>query len=67
MISYPAIEVQDDLSYVEEPEAILDRYERVLRNKVTSFVKVLWRNYSEREATWETEDSMHSAYPYLFR
>jgi hypothetical protein len=67
VISYPSIEVQDDLSYVEEPEAIIDRYERVLRNKVTPFVKVLWRNHSEQEATWETEDSMRSAYPYLFQ
>jgi hypothetical protein len=66
VISYPSVSVQPDLSYEEEPEAILDRYDRVLRNKVTPFVKVLWKNHSEREATWETEESMRSAYPYLF-
>ena len=29
-------------------------------------VKVLWRNHSQEEATWETEESMRRDYPYLF-
>nr|GFC91871.1 putative nucleotidyltransferase, ribonuclease H [Tanacetum cinerariifolium] len=41
---------------VEEPEAILDRQSRVMRNKTIPFVKILWRNHPEREATWETEE-----------
>ena len=52
--------IREDLSYEEEPEAILDRQDRVTRNRTTPFVKVLWRNHSEREATWETEESMQS-------
>ncbi|GJQ92368.1 reverse transcriptase [Tanacetum coccineum] len=42
----------------EEPESILDRQERVMRNKVILFVKILWKNHPESEATWETEESI---------
>nr|GEY20655.1 hypothetical protein [Tanacetum cinerariifolium] len=53
------------LSYVEEPEAILDRQDRVMRKKTIPFVKILWRNHPEREATWETEESIRTSYPYF--
>ncbi|XP_076907455.1 uncharacterized protein LOC143563912 [Bidens hawaiensis] len=66
VISYPLHTIQEDLSYEEEPEAILDRQERVMRRKVIPFVKVLWKNHSEREATWEIEESIGSLYPNLF-
>nr|GEV42507.1 hypothetical protein [Tanacetum cinerariifolium] len=56
VISYPLDQIRADLSYVEEPEAILDRQDRVMRNKTIPFVKILWRNHLEREATWETEE-----------
>nr|GFC07686.1 retrotransposon protein, putative, Ty3-gypsy subclass [Tanacetum cinerariifolium] len=55
VISYPLDQIRVDLSYVEKPEAILDRQDRVMRNKTIPFVKILWRNHPEREATWETE------------
>ncbi|GJR77776.1 retrotransposon protein, putative, ty3-gypsy subclass [Tanacetum coccineum] len=54
------------LSLSEEPESILDRQERVMRNKVIPFVKILWKNHPEREATWETEESMRASYPHFF-
>ncbi|KAI3802400.1 hypothetical protein L1987_30532 [Smallanthus sonchifolius] len=66
VINYPLHEIQEDLSYEEEPEAILDRQERVMRHKSIPFVKVLWKNHSEREATWETEEMIRSQYPNLF-
>ncbi|GJZ13546.1 hypothetical protein Tco_0548776 [Tanacetum coccineum] len=53
VISYPFDQIREDLSYTEEPESILDRQDRVMRNKTISFVKILWRNHPEREATWE--------------
>nr|GFB66854.1 putative nucleotidyltransferase, ribonuclease H [Tanacetum cinerariifolium] len=62
-ISYPLDQIRADLSYVEEPEAILDRQDRVMRNKTIPFVKILWRNHPEREATWETEESIRTSYP----
>nr|GEZ43162.1 hypothetical protein [Tanacetum cinerariifolium] len=58
-------EIHTDLSYVEEPEAILDRQDRVMRKKTIPFVKILWRNHPEREATWETEESIQTSYPHF--
>ncbi|GJY22363.1 integrase, catalytic region, zinc finger, CCHC-type containing protein, partial [Tanacetum coccineum] len=58
--SYPFDQIQPDMSLSEEPESILDRQERVMRNKVIPFVKILWKNHPEREATWETEESMRA-------
>jgi len=64
--SYPFDKIQSDMSLSEEPEAILERQERVMRNKVIPFVKILWKNHPEREATWETEESMRASYPHFF-
>nr|GFC42871.1 putative reverse transcriptase domain-containing protein [Tanacetum cinerariifolium] len=55
-----------DLSFAEEPEAILDRQERVMRKKTIPLVKVLWKNHPEREATWENEEVMRTDYPHFF-
>ncbi|GJS43451.1 putative reverse transcriptase domain-containing protein [Tanacetum coccineum] len=41
VISYPLDHIHEDLSFVEEPEAILDRQERVMRKKTIPFVKIL--------------------------
>ncbi|GJZ32604.1 putative nucleotidyltransferase, ribonuclease H [Tanacetum coccineum] len=60
--SYPFDQIQPDMSLSEEPESILDRQERVMRNKVIPFVKILWKNHPEREATWETEESMRAIF-----
>nr|GFD43757.1 DNA/RNA polymerases superfamily protein [Tanacetum cinerariifolium] len=38
VISYPPDQIRTDLSYVKEPEAILDRQDRVMRNKTIPFV-----------------------------
>nr|GEW68399.1 putative reverse transcriptase domain-containing protein [Tanacetum cinerariifolium] len=65
VISYSLDQIRTDLSYVEEPEAILDRQDRVMRKKTIPFVKILWRNHSEREATWETKESIQTSYPHL--
>nr|GFB19566.1 putative retrotransposon protein [Tanacetum cinerariifolium] len=59
-------QIREDLSLVEEPEKILDRQERVIRNKTIPFVKILWKKHPEREATWETEESMRASYPRFF-
>ncbi|GKA93458.1 putative reverse transcriptase domain-containing protein [Tanacetum coccineum] len=60
--SYPFDQIQPDMSLSEEPESILDRQERVMRNKVIPFGKIFWKNHPEREATWETEESMRASY-----
>ncbi|GJZ99950.1 retrotransposon protein, putative, ty3-gypsy subclass [Tanacetum coccineum] len=65
VVSYPFDQIHEDLSYTKEPESILDRQDRVMRNKTIPFVKILWRNHPEREATWETEESIRTSYPHF--
>jgi len=45
---------------------ILETSEKVLRHKTFKYVKVLWTNQTEREATWELESEIHEKYPELF-
>ena len=47
------LELKDDLSYEEEPIAILSRETKVLRMKTIPLVKVLWKHHGSEEATWE--------------
>ncbi|XP_050132153.1 uncharacterized protein LOC126608298 [Malus sylvestris] len=61
-----SLEINSDLTYDEEPVTILDRKDKVLRNKIVPLVKVLWRNHSVQKATWETEDRIREMYPRLF-
>ncbi|GJY82290.1 putative nucleotidyltransferase, ribonuclease H [Tanacetum coccineum] len=51
VVQYPFDKIREVLSFAEEPEAILDRQERVMRKKTIPLVKVLWKNHPEREAT----------------
>ncbi|CAN6573083.1 unnamed protein product [Malus baccata var. baccata] len=52
------LEINPDLTRDKEPVTILDWKDKELRNKTVHLVKVLWRNHSVEEATWETEDWM---------
>jgi hypothetical protein len=45
---------------------ILESSERVMRKRSIKYVKVLWTNESEREATWELEVLMRQKHPELF-
>jgi hypothetical protein len=58
--------VQQDLTLECRPVRILEFSERVLRKRSIKYVKVLWTNQSEREATWELEELMRQKYPKLF-
>ncbi|GKF71457.1 putative nucleotidyltransferase, ribonuclease H, partial [Tanacetum coccineum] len=66
VVHYPFDKIREDLSFAEEPEAILDRQERVMRKKTIPLVKVLWKNHPAREATWENEEMMRADYPHFF-
>ncbi|GKD37382.1 putative nucleotidyltransferase, ribonuclease H, partial [Tanacetum coccineum] len=66
VVQYPFDKIREDLSFAEEPEAILDRQERIMRKKTIPLVKVLWKNHPEREATWENEEIMRTGYPHFF-
>ena len=58
--------LQEDLSYVEQPIKIFDVAERITRSKTIRSCKVQWSNHSEQEATWEREEDLKAEYPYLF-
>ena len=66
VIEFEPLEIQQDLSYEEQPICILDRKEQILRNKTIPLIKVLWRHHSSEEATWELEEAIRKDYPHLF-
>ncbi|XP_070048528.1 uncharacterized protein [Nicotiana tomentosiformis] len=66
VLDFSSVQLDKDLSYVEEPVAILDRQVRKLRSKNISSIKVQWKRQSVKEATWETEQDMRSHFPHLF-
>nr|GFB49641.1 hypothetical protein [Tanacetum cinerariifolium] len=37
----------------------------IMKKKTIPFIKILWRNHPEREATWETEESIRTSYPHF--
>nr|GFC69024.1 hypothetical protein [Tanacetum cinerariifolium] len=47
-------------SYAEEPEAIIDRQDRIMRKKTIPFVNSLWRNQPERGVTPESFHSLRT-------
>ncbi|KAL0551316.1 hypothetical protein IC582_010402 [Cucumis melo] len=67
VVDYEPLEIDENLSYVEQPVEVLAREVKTLRNKQIPLVKVLWRNHRVEEATWEREDDMRSRYPELSR
>ena len=62
-----AIEVDSQMSYVEEPITVVDRQVRKLRSNEIPSVKVIWNHHGENEATWELEEDIRRLYPQLFQ
>ncbi|XP_075109217.1 uncharacterized protein LOC142181004 [Nicotiana tabacum] len=67
MLEAPTIPLDEKLSYEEELISFVDRQVRKLRSKEIVFLKVLWRNNTVEEPTWEVEDVMRVKYPHLFQ
>ena len=65
-VSLEPITIEQDLTFESKPIQILERSERVLRNKTLKYVKILWSQQTEREATWDLESRMREQYPELF-
>lgn len=61
------IDLQPDLSYREHPVVVLEATERKTHNKTVKFLKVQWSHHSDKEATWEREDHLHSEFPDFFQ
>jgi hypothetical protein len=55
--------LEADLSYPEHPIKVLDQKDRVTTHKTIKFFKIQWSNHSKAEATWESEDFLHSHHP----
>jgi hypothetical protein len=55
--------LEADLLYLEHPIKVLDQKDHVTRRKTIKFLKVQWSNHTEEEATWESEDFLHSHHP----
>ena len=66
IVNLEDIEVQDGVTYEEQPMRILDTKEKVLRNKIIRLVKVLWQHHGAEEATGEPELEIREKYPHLF-
>ena len=66
VLSLDSVELSPDLTFEEEPIAILDRKIRKLRTKEIASVKVKWKHQLVGEATWETESDMRARYPQIF-
>ena len=66
IIRWDSVLLDENLSYEEEPVAILDREVRKLRSREIASIKVQWKNRPVKEATWEKEADMQERYPHLF-
>ncbi|KAJ6847133.1 uncharacterized protein M6B38_285000 [Iris pallida] len=66
ILDHSEITVGPTLRIEQKPVGILDRREKVLRNRVLPLVRVAWSRNSPGDSTWEKEEDMRKQYPYLF-
>ncbi|KAJ6819602.1 uncharacterized protein M6B38_400345 [Iris pallida] len=66
ILDHSEITVGPTLRIEQRPVGILDRREKVLRNRVIPLVRVAWSKDSPGDSTWEKEEDMRKQYPYLF-
>jgi hypothetical protein len=52
--------LETDLTYPEHLIKIFDQKSRITRRKTIKSYKIQWSNHMEEEATWESEDFLHS-------
>nr|GFD25411.1 putative reverse transcriptase domain-containing protein [Tanacetum cinerariifolium] len=52
--------------FMEEPEEIVDREVKRLKQSQIPLVKVRWNSKRGPEFTWECEDQFRKKYPHLF-
>ncbi|XP_073129580.1 uncharacterized protein [Henckelia pumila] len=60
------VQLKPNFSYVERPDRIIDRKDKVLRNMGIPLVMIQWQRRGTEEATWELEIRMRSEQPELF-
>ena len=62
IIRWDSVLLDENLSYEEEPVAILEREVRKLRSREIASIKVQWKNRPVEEFTWEKEADMQERY-----
>jgi len=65
-VELETMDLKSDLTFQPEPEQIVDRGVKSLRNKEIPIVKVIWKGSPDGEATWELESEMQEFYPHIF-
>jgi hypothetical protein len=55
--------LEPDLTYLEHPIRVLDQTDRITRKRTLKFYKVQWNQYTEDEASWETQDFLEKNFP----
>jgi hypothetical protein len=55
--------LEANLSYPEHTIKVFDQKDHVMMHKMIKFFKVQSRNHTKEEATWESEDFLHSHHP----
>ena len=60
------MQVELDGEFLVEPHSIIDRREIMLRKRAIAQVKVQWKHFGPKEATWEDESFVWEAYLELF-
>ena len=66
VLDYSELTLRLDLTFEVQPVVIIDRREKVSKNKVISLVRVAWDSHSPGYSTWELEEEIRRKYPYLF-
>ncbi|XP_059289700.1 uncharacterized protein LOC132043237 [Lycium ferocissimum] len=66
IVRWDLVLLDENLTFEEEPIAILDRQVQKLWSKEIASMKVQWKHRPIEEATWETGSDMHERYPQLF-
>jgi hypothetical protein len=56
------VTLEPDLTYLEHPIRVLDQKDRVTR-RTLKFYKIQWKQHTEDEATWETQDFVEKNFP----
>jgi len=66
ILDYSDMRLNHDLSYEAHPIRIIDKKEKILKNKTIPKVLVSWDPNSPGDFTWEREDEIRAKYPHLF-
>ena len=67
VVNWDVIQVEPKGEFQIEPMRIFDKKVTMLWNQAIGQIKVQWEHYRPKEATWELEDAMRLAHPFLFK